>query len=115
MSVLTDTWVEIGRASDIPLLEGRRVTVAGHRVAVFRTDDGLHAIAADCPHAGGPLQDGLVADGCVTCPLHGRRFDLRTGAPLDGSPDEATVYEVVERDGALLLRMPAATLDQAAA
>lgn len=115
MSALAATWVEIGRAGDLPRLEGRRVTVDGQRIAVFRTDDGIRAIGADCPHAGGPLQDGLVADGCVTCPLHGRRFDLRTGAPLDGWPDAAVVYEVVERDGALLLRVPAATLDQAAA
>ena len=104
MSALADgTWVTIGRLADVPLWEGRRVTVAGRRVAVFRTEDGLHAVGADCPHAGGPLQDGLVADGCVTCPLHGRRFDLRDGARIGGEGDGLTVYEVVERDGELLL------------
>lgn len=108
------TWIEIGHVDDVPRYEGRRVTVAGRRIAIFRTDDGLHAVAADCPHADGPLQDGLVADGCVTCPLHGRRFDLRTGAPLAGGDDELTVYEVAERDGALLLRLPADELDLAA-
>ena len=70
----------IGRVEDVPLLEGRSVTVAGRRVAVFRTAEGFHAIDAACPHEGGPLADGLVADSCVTCPLHGWRFDLRTGA-----------------------------------
>jgi nitrite reductase [NAD(P)H] small subunit len=108
------SWIEIGRAADVPSYEGRRVTVAGRRIAIFRTDDGLHAVAADCPHADGPLQDGLVADGCVTCPLHGRRFDLRTGAPLAGGDDELTVYEVAECDGVLLLRLPADELGLAA-
>lgn len=107
-------WVEIGRVDDVPLYEGRRVTVDGRRIAVFRTDDGVHAVAADCPHAGGPLQDGLVADGCVTCPLHGWRFDLRTGAALAGGPLGLDVYEIAERDGALLLRLPAGELDRAA-
>jgi nitrite reductase (NADH) small subunit len=99
------SWVAIGRLEDVPLYEGRRVTIAGHRVAVFRTADGLHALAADCPHAGGPLQDGLVADGCVTCPLHGLRFDLRTGAALGGADEGVRSYEVVARDGVLMLEL----------
>jgi Rieske Fe-S protein len=36
-----------------------------------------------CPHLGGPL-DGPVVDGCVTCPWHGYRFDVRTGCSADG-------------------------------
>lgn len=102
-------WVAIGRSADVPLWEGRRVTVDGRRIAIFRTDDGLHAIGADCPHAGGPLQDGLVADDCVTCPLHGWRFDLRSGARIGATDGEdgLPAYEVSERDGTLLLKLPA--------
>jgi nitrite reductase (NADH) small subunit len=96
----------IGRAEDVPLLEGRSVTVAGRRVAVFRTDEGFHAIDAACPHLGGPLADGLVAEHCVTCPLHDRRFDLRSGAGL-GDYDGVTAHEVLERDGELWLRVTA--------
>ena len=109
MSALADgTWVAVGRTGDVPLWEGRRVTIAGRRIAIFRTEDGLHAVSADCPHADGPLQDGLVADGCVTCPLHGWRFDLRDGERIGAEADGGglTVYEVAERDGALLLRLP---------
>lgn len=109
MSALADgTWVAVGRGADVPLWEGRRVTVDGRRVAIFRTEDGLHAVSADCPHADGPLQDGLVADGCVTCPLHGWRFDLRDGERIgaDAGGEGLTVYQVAERDGALLLRLP---------
>ncbi|HZV72900.1 MAG TPA: Rieske 2Fe-2S domain-containing protein [Conexibacter sp.] len=108
MTALADTWIEVGRAADVPLWEGRRVTIDGRRIAIFRTDEGFHAVSADCPHAGGPLQDGLVADGCVTCPLHGRRFDLRSGQRIGGGDDELTVHDVVERDGVLLLNRSSA-------
>ena len=97
--------VRIGRADDVPPFEGRRVTVAGRRIAVFRLRDRFAPIDADCPHRGGPLSDGLVAEGCVTCPLHGWRFDLDTGEAVGGDA-RVTAYEVVERDGRLWLRLP---------
>jgi nitrite reductase (NADH) small subunit len=67
------------RVDDVPLGEGRAVEIDGHRIAVFQTRNGWHAVDQRCPHRGGPLADGIVADGCVTCPLHDRRFDLATG------------------------------------
>lgn len=99
-------FIRIGRAADIPWLEGRTVSVAGRRIAVFRAGEGFHALGAACPHAGGPLADGLVADSCVTCPLHGWRFDLRSGAALGDHPG-VEAFEVVESQGDLWLRPPA--------
>jgi nitrite reductase (NADH) small subunit len=101
------TWTHVGRALDVPLLEGRAVTVDGRRVSVFRLPEGWAATDAACPHLGGPLQDGLVADRCVTCPLHGRRFDLVTGAPAGGAGEPVAVHEVQERGGELWIRLAA--------
>ncbi len=44
----------------------------------------IHAVAAVCTHRGGPLGEGSFADGCVTCPWHGGRFDLTDGTVLEG-------------------------------
>jgi nitrite reductase (NADH) small subunit len=104
MSATIDTWVRVGDVDDVPLLEGRSATVDGRRIAVFRLADGWAAIDAACPHLGGPLADGLVADRCVTCPLHGRRFDLETGEQAGGD-DAVAVHEVAERDGELWVRL----------
>lgn len=103
----------IGRADDVPALEGRSVIVEGRRIAVFRTSGGWRAIDGACPHEGGPLADGIVAERCVTCPLHGWRFDLDSGEAVNASARVAS-YEVVERDGALWLRLPAAGVAAAA-
>jgi nitrite reductase (NADH) small subunit len=95
----------IGRVDDVPPLEGRSVVAAGRRIAVFRTADGWRALDGACPHEGGPLADGIVADRCVTCPLHGWRFDLDTGDAVN-APARVATYEVVERGGELWLRLP---------
>lgn len=97
-------WTRIASAQDVPHLEGRSILIAGRRVAIFRLPDGWAATDAACPHKGGPLQDGIVADSCVTCPLHQRRFDLRTGEQIGGE-DRVAVHEIEERDGALWLRL----------
>lgn len=74
---------------DVPPGEGREITLDGRRVALFRSDAGWFALDAVCPHRGGPLADGIVCDRAVICPLHERRFDLRTGAPLSGGESVA--------------------------
>lgn len=99
--------IRVGRVEDVPVLEGRSVAVGDRRIAVFRTAQGFHALDDACPHRGGPLADGLVADSCVTCPLHGWRFELRSGAALGAHPGVA-VHEVLERDGELWVRLAAA-------
>jgi nitrite reductase [NAD(P)H] small subunit len=104
MTTMAATWTFAGRVADIPMLEGRSVTVDGRRVAIFRLPGGLAAIDAACPHAQGPLSDGIVADRCVTCPLHGRRFDLATGRAVNG-PEAVAMHDVLERDGEVWVRL----------
>ena len=103
----------VGSAADVPMLEGRAATVDGRRIAVFRLDDGFAAVDHACPHAGGPLSDGIVAQGCVTCPLHGLRFDLHTGLAANGEA-AVTVHDVLEQDGEIYVRLGAAELQPAA-
>jgi nitrite reductase (NADH) small subunit len=104
------TWLRIGRPSDIPHLEGRSIQIGERRVAVFCLPDGWAAIDHACPHKAGPLSDGIVAEGCVTCPLHGQRFSLQSGERLDGEGRGVLTYEVRERNGELELLVPEADL-----
>jgi nitrite reductase (NADH) small subunit len=99
--------VAVGRLEDVPRFEGRPVTVAGRRIAIFNTPAGVRALEDACPHKGGPLSDGLVGDGCVVCPLHGRRIDLVTGE-MDGAPGErAVTVPAVERGGWIYVEVEA--------
>lgn len=77
--------VRLGPASQIPLGEGRTFLVRGDRIAIFRARNGeMFAAEADCPHRAGPLSDGLLGGANLVCPLHGWKFDLRTGQALYG-------------------------------
>jgi nitrite reductase/ring-hydroxylating ferredoxin subunit len=53
-------------------------------VAVFNVDGTLFATQEACTHQGGPLSEGTLAGNCITCPIHGSRFDVTTGAVVRG-------------------------------
>ena len=82
---------------DVPLGEARAVTLDDRRIAIVRAAGGWYALDAVCPHRGGPLADGIVCDRAIICPLHERRFDLATGAPLSGG--DGVVAHTVEVRG----------------
>ena len=67
-------------ASDA-ILEGEGIEVIARDqiLAIFRFSGNLFAIDGMCAHQGGPLAEGTVAGGCVTCPWHGWQYELATG------------------------------------
>src|SRR5207248_9910755 len=85
--------------------EGRAVTIAGRRIALFRTREGWYALDNACPHLGGPLADGLLAERSVICPLHERRFDLRSGEALSVDGCGAIAHRVVVLDGSVYVQL----------
>ena len=72
-------FVSVGRTAEFSTGHGRMVVVNGRHVAIFRLDDGYFAIDNLCLHQAGPLCEGPIADGVVTCPWHGWSYDIRTG------------------------------------
>jgi nitrite reductase (NADH) small subunit len=93
------------RVEDIPLGEGRAITLDGRRIAIFRATGGWYALDAVCPHRGGPLADGIVCDRAVICPLHDRRFDLEDGSSPSG--DVVAAHAVAVRDGRVFVTLAA--------
>jgi nitrite reductase/ring-hydroxylating ferredoxin subunit/uncharacterized membrane protein len=93
---------------DADLAEGATTTVdAGDMtVLVHRHRGRVLAINDRCSHAGGPLHEGDVADGCVTCPWHQSVFRLVDGAVVHGpatAPQAA--FETRVTDGRIELRV----------
>lgn len=108
--------IDVCHVHDVPVGEGRAITIEGRRVALFRAATGWYALDHACPHLGGPLADGIVADCTVICPLHARRFDLATGAALSGG-DDVAAHRVEVRGERVLVALgeaPAAATADAA-
>ncbi len=79
-SALVVDWVDAGPWATIPEGRARIVCAGGERVAIFRHDEKLSAVSNVCRHQNGPLGEGRVIDGCITCPWHGYQYRPEDGA-----------------------------------
>ncbi|NDU73208.1 Rieske 2Fe-2S domain-containing protein [Actinomadura sp. DSM 109109] len=102
-----EDWTPVLAASELAEGEHRTADVDGVRILLYRTATDLHAVAATCTHLGGPLGEGTIEDGCVTCPWHGSMFRLDDGGIVRGpasSPQPS--YEARVQNGRIEVRVP---------
>ena len=75
-------FVKVADTSEVPDPGKTLVEVDGEMVALFHVEGTWHAIDDVCTHDGGPLADGELRNHTISCPRHGAKFDIRTGAAL---------------------------------
>ena len=75
-----DGFLEVCKVDRISEKSATIVSLSGERVAVFRYDGKISAISNVCQHQNGPLGEGRIIDGCVTCPWHGYQYQPESGA-----------------------------------
>jgi nitrite reductase (NADH) small subunit len=108
MTVTAAVEHRVGPLADIPVGEGRAYPVGGEQVAVFRLRDGqLRAVSAVCPHAGGPIADGIADNRVVICPLHQHVFELASGRSISGQPPLRVYPASVDATGQVVVTVPA--------
>lgn len=97
-------WISVGQLTDIPVLGSRRVIIDEKRIALFRTSaNRVFALLDQCPHAKGPLSDGIVHGNCVTCPLHNWVISLEDGEAQGADSGSTETYQVRIEEGEILL------------
>jgi nitrite reductase/ring-hydroxylating ferredoxin subunit/uncharacterized membrane protein len=80
----------------------------GHRIVVARADERIVAFQDHCTHRGGPLADGVLACGLITCPWHGSQFNVQTGEVASGPAEEKIrIYPVQIEDDLVRIVAPA--------
>ena len=101
-------WHDVGEPDDYPDGGVWPAMAGGIAVAVFRIGDQLFGLHDQCTHGTARLSEGYVSsDGCVECPLHQGRVDIRTGQPLCAPITEAIRrFEVRVVDGRVQVAVP---------
>jgi nitrite reductase/ring-hydroxylating ferredoxin subunit/DMSO/TMAO reductase YedYZ heme-binding membrane subunit len=106
-------WIDACAIDAIDDGRGRVVSVRGkERIAVFRYGNQLSAISNLCAHQGGPLGEGRIIDGCVTCPWHGYQYRPGDGCAPPPFSEKLPPYAIKVENGRIFVNpepLPAGT------
>ena len=89
-----EDFVEVGNIDDITENRAKVVTIAGERVAVYKYEGKISAISNVCQHQNGPLGEGKIIDGCITCPWHGYQYKPESGASPPPFTEKVPTFDV---------------------
>lgn len=100
-----DGFLDACAVAEIPEKRARIVCIAGERVALFKYDGKVSAVSNVCQHQNGPLGEGKIIDGCITCPWHGYQYLPETGASPPPFVEKVPTFNVRVRDGRVLIHL----------
>jgi len=103
LDAANEGFVEVCKVDRIPEKCATIVSLSGERVAVFRYDGKVSAISNVCQHQNGPLGEGRIIDGCVTCPWHGYQYQPESGAAPAPFKEKVPTFRVRVVAGAVLV------------
>ncbi len=105
--VVTDSknnFVAACSVDDIPENCAQIVTLAGERVAVFKYDGRISAVSNVCQHQNGPLGEGMIINGCITCPWHGYQYLPENGSSPPPFTEKIPTFDVKVENGRVFVR-----------
>jgi methionine sulfoxide reductase heme-binding subunit len=73
------------------------------RIAVYKNENKLYAIHNVCKHQGGPLGEGKIVDGCITCPWHGYQYLPHNGQSPPPFTEKVNTYDVKVSEGKVFI------------
>jgi sulfoxide reductase heme-binding subunit YedZ len=95
----TEGYVDACAVADIPENRARIVCLSGERVAIFKYDGKISVVSNVCQHQNGPLGEGKIVFGCITCPWHGYQYQPETGASPPPFAEKVPTFDVRVKNG----------------
>jgi 3-phenylpropionate/trans-cinnamate dioxygenase ferredoxin subunit len=103
---VSDGFITVGEPGDVAPGSAVRIVAGGAEIAIYNVGGEFFATADVCSHDEASLADGELFGHVVECPLHGARFDVRTGKPLSlPAVYPVKTYEVRVVDDQLQVRV----------
>ena len=87
-------FVKVCDIDDIADNRAKVVALNGERIAIFKYSNKLSAISNVCKHQNGPLGEGRIVDGCITCPWHGYQYLPHNGSSPPPFKEKVATYDV---------------------
>jgi len=94
-----DGFIYACSVNDIPEKRAKIICLSGERVAIFKYDGKISAVSNVCQHQNGPLGEGKILDGCITCPWHGYQYRPETGASPPPFVEKVPTFNVRVKNG----------------
>ena len=98
-NIANEGLIDACAVTDIPENRARIVCVSGERVAIFKYDGKISAVSNVCQHQNGPLGEGKIVAGCITCPWHGYQYVPETGASPPPFVEKVPTFNVRVQNG----------------
>jgi nitrite reductase/ring-hydroxylating ferredoxin subunit/DMSO/TMAO reductase YedYZ heme-binding membrane subunit len=98
-NIASEGFMDACAVADIPENRARIVCVSGERVAIFKYDGKISAVSNVCQHQNGPLGEGKIVAGCITCPWHGYQYVPETGASPPPFAEKVPTFNVRVQNG----------------
>jgi nitrite reductase (NADH) small subunit len=97
--------IKVASAADVPPGEARVVEAAGKPIALVNADGTFYAMDNTCLHRGGPLGEGDLEGTVLTCPWHGWRWEVTTGANVNNPAVKLSCFPVTVEGGSVYVEI----------
>jgi 3-phenylpropionate/trans-cinnamate dioxygenase ferredoxin subunit len=103
---MTQQWIEVATVDELPLGGMKRIEHDGHRYLLANGNGHYYAVDDQCSHEAVSLYLGCIQGDKIKCSLHGSRFSLKTGEPLEDPATDPIGTYAVKLEGNKLLMQP---------
>ncbi|MEM8785921.1 MAG: Rieske 2Fe-2S domain-containing protein [Pseudomonadota bacterium] len=99
-----DGWLRVANVDDMEDARAKIVKPSsGEAIAIFRDGNKISAVSNVCRHQGGPLGEGRIIDGCITCPWHGFQYRAGDGQSPPPFTEKIATYATQIIDGVVFV------------